>query len=61
MRADCYSSIHEGIISLFVSNSDIGTTGYPVVAVGAVIVDGRYVLLVKHHPTKKGFWAERWI
>ncbi|MHA2273304.1 MAG: NUDIX hydrolase [Candidatus Hodarchaeales archaeon] len=44
-----------------ISSADVGTEGYPVVAVGAVIVHQNKVLLVKHVPQKAGFWAGTWI
>lgn len=44
-----------------ISNEDVGTEGYPVVAVGSVIVHQNKVLLVKHVPQKTGFWADKWI
>jgi 8-oxo-dGTP diphosphatase len=46
---------------LSISSSDVGTEGYPVIAVGSVIVHQNKVLLVKHVPQKAGFWAGKWI
>lgn len=43
-----------------ISGEDVGTEGYPVVAVGSVIVHQNKVLLVKHVPQKAGFWAGKW-
>lgn len=44
-----------------VSSKDIGTGGFPVVAVGCAVVDQDKILLVKHVPQKTGFWSGKWI